>query len=347
MRSLGVAIAIAGIAGLSATHANAAVPRSGQEIYETACASCHDSDGRGRSRSQVGYDIKMLDLAVIREGGPARAFNAAMPEFGDALSHDEIVQVVDYARGFCKKPSWPRGDMNLPRPLVTEKAFPEDELVATSTVNTKGTGEVANKIIYEQRIGATTQIELIVPFKSAQQTDGAWVTGLGDVAFGAKQVLFHSLKMGTILSLAGEVILPTGKSNAGFSKGNTLFEPFLAFGQILPSNGFLHLQMGAEIPSNGGVIEGFGRLATGMTFAAGRYGRDFSPMLELIAYREMESGQPTHADLVPGMQVTLSRRKHIRAMAGAGIPLDDQSRPVQVMAYLLWDWFDGGLIEGW
>jgi mono/diheme cytochrome c family protein len=335
--------------------------RSGQEIFESACVACHGDDGRGQSKSQVGFDLKMLALtdcrftnrepdsdwvAVIREGGPARGFDPLMPAFGDALSRDEIDRVVGYARGFCKEVSWPRGDLNLARPLVTEKAFPEDELVVTSAVAAQGAGEVANKIIYEQRLGSSTQIELIVPF-SVKRTDGTWSTGIGDVAMGAKQVLFHSLRSGTIASIAGEVALPTGNSDKGFGTGTTVLEPFLAFGQILPANGFVHLQAGAGIPTNGGPVEAFGRMATGMTFDVGRYGRGFSPMLEAIVVRELEDGRPTNVDLVPCLQVTLSRRKHIRAAAGASVPVTERSRPVQIVAYLLWDWFDGGLLEAW
>ena len=32
--------------------------------------------------------------------------------------------VVETLRSFCKEPGWPRGEMNFPRALMTEKAFP-------------------------------------------------------------------------------------------------------------------------------------------------------------------------------------------------------------------------------
>jgi hypothetical protein len=35
------------------------------------------------------------------------------------------------------------------------------------------------------------------------------------------------------------------------------------------------------------------------------------------------------------------------ANVGARIPVDGSDRNVQVMGYLLWDWFDGGLLDGW
>jgi hypothetical protein len=51
---------------------------------------------------------------------------------------------------------------------------------------------------------------------------------------------------------------------------------------------------------------------------------------------------------MPEMQVTLSRRQHVRANLGLRIPATNTaSRPVQLMFYLLWDWQDGKLLEGW
>ena len=41
-------------------------------------------------------------------------------------------------RGFCTRTSWPRGELNLPRALITDKAYPEDEAVITTTVNARG-----------------------------------------------------------------------------------------------------------------------------------------------------------------------------------------------------------------
>ncbi len=38
----------------------------------------------------------------------------------------------------------------------------------------------------------------------------------------------------------------------------------------------------------------------------------------------------------------------VRAEVGVRIPLTDRDgRETAIMAYLLWDWFDGGLFEGW
>ena len=48
------------------------------------------------------------------------------------------------------------------------------------------------------------------------------------------------------------------------------------------------------------------------------------------------------------MQVTLSKRQHIMINAGVRFPLNERnSRRTQVITYFLWDWFDGGLLDGW
>jgi hypothetical protein len=48
------------------------------------------------------------------------------------------------------------------------------------------------------------------------------------------------------------------------------------------------------------------------------------------------------------MQVTLNKRQHLMINAGVRVPLNDRTgRTTQVIAYFLWDWFDGGLRDGW
>ena len=77
----------------------------GAQVYESACATCHGSDGRGKEASQVGFDTPLPDftdcdfaarepssdwLAIIHDGGPTRGFDRLMPAFGEALSNAEI-----------------------------------------------------------------------------------------------------------------------------------------------------------------------------------------------------------------------------------------------------------------
>ena len=72
-----------------------------------------------------------------------------MASFSGALASEQIDAVVHYMRGFCKEKEWPCGELNLPRALATEKAYPEDEVVVTSTLNVHGMPGIANEIVHE------------------------------------------------------------------------------------------------------------------------------------------------------------------------------------------------------
>jgi mono/diheme cytochrome c family protein len=365
----GIVWAWAGGTGARAATADAgqasADQPAGRALYESACAACHGSDGRGNAQSTVGFDTPIPDftdcrfatpepdadwLAVMHEGGPARAFDRRMPAFGEAVAAAQLQQILDYTRMFCTDSAWPRGELNLPRALMTEKAFPENEAVLTTTISTSGSGHVGNEFLYEQRLGARSQFEIVVPLLLEEAAGRGWQRGLGDVAVAIKHALFHSLNRGNIFSVAGEVVLPTGKEGSRLGTGVTIFEPFVAFGQILPADGFLQLQAGLELPVDRARAsrEAFWRTALGRTFTEGQFGRAWSPMVELLGARDLADGATTHWDLVPQMQVTLNRRQHIMVNAGVRFPLNARNgRSTQLITYFLWDWFDGGLLDGW
>jgi hypothetical protein len=364
MRKLPIA-AIA-VLSLAATHAAWAAERTGEEIYAATCASCHGSDGRGVPAAQTGLSIKPRDFtdckrstvepdrdweSVIAEGGPARSFHRVMPAFGEVLSDDERHAAMVYVRGFCPDPKWPRGDLNFPRALVTEKAFVEDEFIVSSAVAVRSPRNVDSQLIYEQRFLRRQQFEIRVPFSVLRDDQGARQAGIGDVAFALKSALLASYEQGSIFTIGAEAAFPTGNKDKGLGRGVVLFEPFLAYGQALPWESFLQAQAGAEIPAKetaGVDNEGFVAAVLGTTIFYGRYSRAFSPMVEAFVARELTSDAPTTLDLIPQIQISVSRRQHILACLGGRIPtLKRDGRVTQVMAYVLWDWFDGGLLEGW
>jgi hypothetical protein len=93
----------------------------------------------------------------------------------------------------------------------------------------------------------------------------------------------------------------------------------------------------------------FWRTAVGKTISQDRgFGRAWTPMVEFLADREFETGAKVNWDVVPQFQVTLSKRQHIMANFGVKIPANNTAgRPIQLVFYLLWDYLDGGLREGW
>ena len=219
---------------------------TGESIYHAGCAGCHGPHGEGMPDTTVGFDkpdtfpdfsacdqtTPEVDAdwkAVIHDGGRARGFSRIMPAFGELLTAKQIDVVVGYMRGFCRAPEWPRGELNLPRPLATEKAFPEDEVVVT-TAATREPSQVTNEFVYEHRIGPRNQIEISVPLAFVQDESGSHVAGIGDIGFGFKRAIFSSLRTGSIFSAQGEVITPTGNADKGLGAGMTVFETFAAYG---------------------------------------------------------------------------------------------------------------------
>lgn len=363
-----LALLLVAAAGTHSVAQQQRAPLSGAELYRAACANCHGVDGKGAEPALVGFPEELPDFtdctfasrepaadwaAVVHQGGPVRAFSRRMPAFGKALTPEEIARVVAHVIGLCTDRSWPRGELNLPRTLNTEKAFPEDETVLEfSASSRRGERAYLSTLIYERRIGSQTQWELVVPFGVREQVGapGRW-TGmeLGDVAVALKRALAHSGERGYIVSAGTEAILPTGNRTRGFGKGTPVFEPFIAAAKLFPRDAFVQMHTGLELPFNARKAEreAFGRVGVGATFGP-EFGRVFTPMVELLASRELESGARTTADWAPQIQISLSKRQHILANIGARLPITDRhQRGAQFQFYLLWDWFDGGFFDGW
>jgi len=342
-----------------------------EELYQVSCANCHGPDGRGLDRSLIGFEEAIPDftdcdfaarepdadwIAVAHEGGPVRGFSEMMPAFRGALTVEQLERVMVHIRTFCTDSSWPRGELNLPRALLTEKAYPEDEWVIEAGAAVEGEGSVGSAFIYERRFGPRSQIEVRIPYGWRQRREArdptrreGWVSGLGDVTLGMKHALYHSIESGTIVSLSGEVILPTGDESKGFGADGALVEAFASFGQILPSDAFVQAQAGVELPLHSGADnEIFGRLVLGRGFSQGQWGRSWTPMIELSAKRSIEHDAVTDVDIVPQVQVSLNTRQHVLANVGLLVPATHRAgRSVRLLFYVLLDWFDGGFFEGW
>jgi len=337
---------------------------TGKDIFTLACATCHGPDGKGSPPSVVGFDVPLPDFtdcsvvtpepfgdwfAVIHEGGPVRGLDRHMPAFGEALSDDDIDRVIRHVWTFCDNAAWPRGDLNFPRTFFIEKAFPENETIFTTAIASRGQKSVAGEVIYERRFGVRNQFEIAMPVTVLQNSNATWSRGLGDVAVAIKRTFYASVDTGRIFTAGAEMVVPTGKDGAGFGHGYTLYEPFALFGQILPRGMFLQAQAGLGVPSDHrlGNNEAYGRVGFGGTVAQDHgYGRAWSPMVEVLWARE--TYRESEWDVVPQLQITLSKLQHVMVSGGVRIPVTERwERHPQVLTYLLWDWFDGGLFEFW
>jgi mono/diheme cytochrome c family protein len=343
-------------------------PANGKGVYNNGCIACHGAEGKGAPeditrfiRPDTWPDFTRCDQttaepdvsykAVVVHGGHGLGFSQIMPAFGNQLSDEQIDDVIAYLRTFCHNVHhYPAGELNVPRALVTEKAFPEDEEVVSTAANASGGPRWTTDVIHEQTFSGRNQIEIDVPVNYADQ-DHQWTAGLGDITLGLKRDVVSSLRTGSILSLQGGFLLPTGDSSRGFGAGTAHFEPFAAYDQLIHDNTFFQFQLGADISFNTTKSPDslFFRSVIGHSVAPDHgLGRLFSPMVEVLGTRDYATGAKTDLDVLPEMQVTVNRRQHIRAAVGVREPFTDTSgRHPQVVFYLLWDWAEGKFWEGW
>ena len=125
--------------------------QDGKELYEIACADCHGIDGRGVDLNTVGFDVPVPDftgcsfssrepdadwIAVASAGGPVRAFDEAMPSFGEALSVEQLQSIMDYIRGFCDNNRWPCAERCRPSTVASSaKMTPASDRRRMSTTS--------------------------------------------------------------------------------------------------------------------------------------------------------------------------------------------------------------------
>ncbi|MEP7086059.1 MAG: cytochrome c [Gemmatimonadota bacterium] len=341
-------------------------PETGEEIFRATCAGCHAADGKGAPKSTVAFAVPVPDFtdckattpestvdytAVIRDGGSVRGFSRIMPAFRDLLTPEQIHRVVTYMRTLCPEPSWPRGELNVSLALVTEKAFPEDEVVLSSTVSTRGPASIENHFILEKRFGKRAQLEVDVPYGFVERPGKSWVGGLGDASIAAKRVLYSSSgTSGTILSGLAGVVLPTADARAGLGTGTTSFEAIVLGAKLLPARSFFQFEGGVNLPTDvsSAPRSAFWSGALGKTVAFSSITRIWSPAIEVAGSRDLVRGAPVDWSVVPQFQLSLSALQHVRAGFGVNIPITQRkARDSQIMAYLLWDTADGPLLQGW
>jgi hypothetical protein len=139
-------------------------------------------------------------------------------------------------------PNWVPEALNFPRPLVTGKAYPEQELILggqytrnVNNVNPGGVKELTFEGSIEYRIGGRTELELDVPYTVINPDPGNLepsqsTAGLGDMAVAFKYVLFFNVEYLTIVTAGLELGLPTGRSNKGLGSGELTWEPNIRAG---------------------------------------------------------------------------------------------------------------------
>jgi mono/diheme cytochrome c family protein len=353
-------VSMAGVARAAENDAaaSAAVEMDGRAIYADGCAACHGEDGRGRTGT--GIDVPLPDftdcqvassepdsnwLPLIAHGGAALGLSTQMPAFDGALTPEQQRAVLAYVRSFCTDPAWPRGDLNFPRPVFFDKAFPEDELVLSPTfVEASEKREIGAELSYERRVGARGQLEVALPaLLNDVKHGGPTAGGLGDVGLAYKQVVYAGLEPRAIAALTTDLVLPTGEPTKGTGVGTVVFAPALVGGAAFA--GFiLQAQLRAELPIEIDRAPRVMPYRAALQYPLGAMRRSLVPALELESEQRIDGEFHDATVLGPTFYVPLSLRGHVAVGMGAQVPVSAHHPfDYRVGAFLLWDYLDGPL----
>ena len=319
-------------------------------MWSEWCARCHAQDGSGKVPEPT-IKVEPMDFTeckvstpepdadwelAIAAGGPAVGLSAEMPAFGDTLSPEQVHAFVEHIRGFCKESRWPHGNMNFPRPVFTEKAFPENEFIVLPVISHRSEPSVTDvefRNIYERRFGRRGMWEVTVPFASHDTSGTARQQGVGDVELAVKYVLAASAARTGILSAGFELALPTGSEARGLGHGTTIFEPYLAAGTMW-RDVYLQAQTKFELPAD--------RAKADRAFVYNLYaGRDTSGAPDTWTLGVELNGENTELALTPQIRKGLTRTGALGAAVGVRVPMTDRrEQGTRVVGYLLWEYLD-------
>ena len=335
------------LASLVPPAASAQLPTDPSELYEVACAVCHGTDGTGQIDNPA-IETERMDFSdcavttpepdadwqlVIGQGGPAAGLSGDMPAYADSLTRDQIDGLIGHVRSFCTEEGWPLGNLNFPRPIFTEKAFPENEIVILPEV-TRATNEetrVGLRAVFERRVGRRGHVEVRLPLESVSE-QGSRHSGLGDIKMAGKYVL-HTDETATRITTAGfEVSLPTGDVDSSLGKGTTVLEPYVAFG-TRARDVYIQTQLKVEVPTDepGDTELGYNVYL----------GTDLSELLSTWTVGVELNGIDDRLALTPQIGKGLTRTGALAAAFGVQVPLNKRDdRQIRWVGYLLWEFLD-------
>jgi hypothetical protein len=335
-------------------------PTTIPEMWDAWCARCHAADGSGKVTEPT-ITVEPMDFTdcrvtspepdadwemAISQGGPAVGLSSEMPGFGDTLTAEQISGFVQLIRTFCTETGWPHGNLNLPRPVFTEKAFPENEIVILPRMTRRPGGSGESSVtdfdliaVYERRFGKRGMWEIAVPMAShvtapiASHPVTERQHGFGDVEIAAKYVLHSNPVRSRILSAGVELVVPTGSSSRGFGHGTPVFEPYLAAGAVAGSF-YLQAQTKLELPGD--------RAKADRAFVYNLYaGRDTSGSPDTWTLGVELNGENKELALTPQVRKGLTKTGALGAAIGVQLPLTDRhERGTSVVGYLLWEYLE-------
>ena len=301
-------------------------PTTIPEMWGAWCARCHAQDGTGRIAEPT-VTVQPMDFTdcklttqepdadwerAIAKGGPGVGLSPQMPAFEDSLTPKQISGFVAHMRGFCRDSGWPMGNSNFPRPIITEKAFPENEFLILPAIS-HDTGDTTITALYEQRLFKRSMFEIGIPVENGEVEEA-------EIAFkhAVHQRGFTIVALGLDLS---------------FSKTTTMFEPFISTGTML-RNWYLQGQIKMEFPADSEKAE--------QAFVYNAYlGRDTSAAPTTWTVGVELNGENDEVSLTPQVRKGITGTGALGASLGVMLPLNKRDEQgVRWVGYLLWEFLE-------
>jgi mono/diheme cytochrome c family protein len=329
---------------------------AGHRTFETVCAVCHGATGRPNLDDPAvkALGVEPADLSdplfnsrepaqdwhiVVTHGGPALGLSAAMPAQKEALTAEQIRDVVAYAKTLAPgSEAYPPGELNFFLPVRTKKAFPEDEVVWKSRYTDQPGRDVWRNVLeLEKRFGKRSMGVLEV----IHEDDGT-ESEITEVEVGAKTVLHWNLERRSILSGAIVYAMPTD----GDASDEII--PYLAFGKMLSDEAMFQSSLRVIVPvddADAGEVE----LAGALHWRWTEVPRRVFPALEVTAAVPFDAGDDDSVQwtVLPQLRFGLTKGAHVALNLGAEVPLSDQAYDTRWHLTLLWDFADGSFFKGW
>jgi len=340
---------------LGAGGTSAADLKDGKRVYMQVCAACHGEAGRSNPDSPVikALGVQPADLSdplfnsrepasdwqlVVGYGGHAMGLSAMMPGQKDALSADEIRNVVGYIKTLADTSGYPPGELNFFLPIRTKKAFPEDELVWKGRYTEKdGQDVMRHTLELEKRVGKRGMVVAEAIFE-----DDGEQSEFTKFELGYKQALHWDVEKQSILSGAVVVAIPTDGSLS------EELIPYLAYGRLFDGRWMLQSSARAITPFDrpgDGKLE----LASALHYRWTQWPRRAVAGMEMVAeipYQD-NGGDRIQWSVLPQMRFGLTKGGHVALNLGVESPLSDQDWDYRIHAVLLWDFADGSFFKGW
>ena len=308
-------------------------PTTIPEMWGAWCARCHAQDGSGKIAEPT-VTVEPMDFTecrlttaepdadwerAIAKGGPGVGLSPQMPAFEDSLTSAQVSAFVAHIRGFCRETGWPSGNANFPRPIITEKAFPENEFLMLPVVSHDREGhdgEVELRGLYERRLGKRSMFEVGVPINN---------DGLGSLEIAVKHAL-HASGM-NIVSLGMEAAIPRN------DEATLVFEPFISAG-TMRRDWYVQAQLKYELPRD--------RLKADRAIVYNAYfGRDTSLAPTTWTLGIELNGENDEIAVTPQLRKGLTGTGALAASIGVMLPVTErQEQGVRWVGYLLWEYLE-------